>query len=495
MSSVSCWLIIGEWQIDSEQLLDVETLKESIVSSSSVTDCSFHVVTLTSSFSFESNGSDHNHQGLWKELISSYGISQLPCCVFLSGHELPSLEIASSPLQLLYPPVSQLIAVDTDNINIEEEIQLGRHCYDEMDLKGASFHLYRVLCLQVTSTALFNMACIMQLLDYPTLSVHYVKQQLLLDPNDAISQNYLWSLCTSDKFPRALALQQYEELSQIPDNFHAKTKYSVLTGEGSCAKRGDPNYIREVFDYLAPSFESKLVDHLEYRAPWLLHKLLGDSLQTPSPSNDWRIMDLGCGSGLCGKVFSQYSIGHSALVSLEEVCQSKEAAFIGVDLSPKMIEIAAELNTYNCLLCDDVFDVLNKLLSLQPSASLDLVIAADTFIYVGGLGEMFHLINQTLRNDGYFAFSTEDLDDSRMKVATELDNGIISDEYDIPGAVPGWGVQLLRSARFGHSHQYISQLSDKFNFKIVQHEKSILRREEGDVISGNMYILQKMNTV
>lgn len=46
----------------------------------------------------------------------------------------------------------------------------------------------------------------------------------------------------------------------------AAHRLAVLTGEGPSAKGAAPEYVREVFDAMAEEFESKLVDHLGYKA-------------------------------------------------------------------------------------------------------------------------------------------------------------------------------------------------------------------------------------
>ena len=96
--------------------------------------------------------------------------------------------------------------------------------------------------------------------------------------------------------------------------------------------RGDPQYARFIYDDMKDAFESKLVSHLSYRGPWLLLEMLEIYLGTNDKSNvcgalssppssssskhasllsprnhppygKWRIFDIGCGSGLVGKVF------------------------------------------------------------------------------------------------------------------------------------------------------------------------------------------------
>lgn len=45
----------------------------------------------------------------------------------------------------------------------------------------------------------------------------------------------------------------------------AAHRLAVLTGEGPSARAAAPEYVREVFDSMADSFETKLVEHLGYK--------------------------------------------------------------------------------------------------------------------------------------------------------------------------------------------------------------------------------------
>jgi predicted TPR repeat methyltransferase len=90
---------------------------------------------------------------------------------------------------------------------------------------------------------------------------------------------------------------------------HVRAVHSLATLEGATTTRtAAPAYVAEVFDELAESFEEKLVAHLEYRVPWQLV----EALQTLAPPGfvpldsdeapEWVVADVGCGTGLCGRL-------------------------------------------------------------------------------------------------------------------------------------------------------------------------------------------------
>ena len=159
-----------------------------------------------------------------------------------------------------------------------------------------------------------------------------------------------------------------------------------------------------------------------------------------------------------------------------------------------------------------------------------MVIAADTFIYIGALSSVFASINKILSPHGLLLFSVEDLDSSPMvlpttttapghsspssdhplttsTVSASSSTGITSqargdsttgvhatlDTNGEPiGAVPGWGCRLLSSARFAHSHRYMEALAGIHGFRVARVVSEPLRKETGRSLPGLFYILQKL---
>jgi predicted TPR repeat methyltransferase len=97
------------------------------------------------------------------------------------------------------------------------------------------------------------------------------------------------------------------------------------------------------------------------------------------------ILDLGCGTGLAGAMF-----------------QPLAARLDGVDLSPAMIEKARARGIYDDLVVADLETALGT-----AGAFYDLILAADTLVYLGDLGTVFRGAAARLAPDGYFLFTTE----------------------------------------------------------------------------------------
>ena len=100
-------------------------------------------------------------------------------------------------------------------------------------------------------------------------------------------------------------------------------------------KRCPREYITSLYKSFAPKFDELLVDKLQYRTPALLRESVNSFFADSSSCANF--LDLGCGTGLSGLSFR-------SLVS--------DGAFVGVDLSPDMLEKAKERDCcYTELLC------------------------------------------------------------------------------------------------------------------------------------------------
>ena len=124
-------------------------------------------------------------------------------------------------------------------------------------------------------------------------------------------------------------------------------------------------YVQVLFDQYAPRFEAALVGDLGYRGPALLFKaVLSVRAAAKKPAFFKRAIDLGCGTGLAAAAFAK-EVDH----------------FIGIDLSPRMIDKARATGLYAEL---EVADMVQGLRA-KPDAGADLILAADAMVYVADL--------------------------------------------------------------------------------------------------------------
>jgi predicted TPR repeat methyltransferase len=211
-------------------------------------------------------------------------------------------------------------------------------------------------------------------------------------------------------------------------------------GEGPpppCTPRA---YVMRLFDTYSTSFDQHLVEQLDYHVPELLYEAV---IQT-GPASGLDVIDLGCGTGLVGKVF-----------------RGLARRLIGVDVSPGMIHQAERRQVYDQLLLDDVIAYLRA--RQEPC---DLVLAADVFIYLGDLTPVFAAVARLLRPRGLFAFSLE-----------TTDRG----DY-----------VLQAHRRYAQSPAYIQRLADHFALATAALGPVKLRRHESGDAQGQIVVLHRL---
>jgi predicted TPR repeat methyltransferase len=155
------------------------------------------------------------------------------------------------------------------------------------------------------------------------------------------------------------------------------------------AARSNARYVRHLFDQFSGDYDSRMLGQLGYSAPRVLRELAG--LVMPAVAeHSLNILDLGCGTGLAGAAFADLA-----------------RRIDGIDLSPAMLEKARMRRLYADLIVDDVE-------SLPYHSAYDLIIAADTLVYLGDLAPVFTSVGNGLRPGGYFLYTVEKQDEERF---------------------------------------------------------------------------------
>ncbi len=172
------------------------------------------------------------------------------------------------------------------------------------------------------------------------------------------------------------ALEIFEELEPTPDIEARISRARAIPN----AQRSDPGYVRHLFDQFSADYDARMIGQLAYGAPQILVDLADLVMHGRS---DLTILDLGCGTGLAGAMF-----------------KPRAARLDGIDLSPAMIEKARLRKIYDSLAVGDIETAL--------AGHYDLVLAADTLVYLGDLTPLFRAVAACLTPDGYFLFTTEE---------------------------------------------------------------------------------------
>jgi hypothetical protein len=114
--------------------------------------------------------------------------------------------------------------------------------YEKFDLSLAANYFDKAIMKDPSyKSALFNLAGLLHMIDYPILSIHYIERVLLLDKEDMIAHSFLWALIQPLEMAK-IGIATYRNLSENGD-IKASSKLAALTGEGSLAGKGLYIYI------------------------------------------------------------------------------------------------------------------------------------------------------------------------------------------------------------------------------------------------------------
>ena len=222
------------------------------------------------------------------------------------------------------------------------------------------------------------------------------------------------------------ALAIFEELDSTPQIAALIARAQAIRA----TPRSDAGYVRHLFDQFSADYDARMIGQLGYAAPQILRDLA--DLVMPGRKN-LSVLDLGCGTGLAGMLF-----------------KSRAARLDGIDLSPAMIEKARLRGIYDSLMVGDIESAL--------AGRYDLIVAADTLVYLGDLAPLFGAIVAHLSPDGYFLFTTE--------------------------AKPGAGFELGPKRRWRHSEAYIREQARSAGLLVAGLVAASPRSEANQPVSG-----------
>jgi predicted TPR repeat methyltransferase len=212
--------------------------------------------------------------------------------------------------------------------------------------------------------------------------------------------------------------------------------------QGASTAQAPPAYVRATFDSFAQQFDRHLVGTLDYHIP----EMLSSAVRELSPPAQMDILDLGCGTGLCG-----------------ERLRDLARRLVGVDLAPKMLERARGRGCYPELVQAEI----GQYLSAQAPAGFDLAVAADVLIYIGDIGRLMREVARVLRARGCFAFSIEQ-----------------------PGQACD-GYRLEPSGRYAHALAYVRGLARAHGLAERSCRDVTIRKHGAQALPGQLLLLQR----
>ena len=221
------------------------------------------------------------------------------------------------------------------------------------------------------------------------------------------------------------------------DSQGAALRLARLRGESPA--RPPDAYVRDLFDQYAARFETHLVRDLAYRAPAILR----EAIARASGDRRFRVaLDLGCGTGLMAR-------------EMQDVCTTID----GVDLAPAMAARALASGLYAQVEAGDMQAFVER----YAAASVDLVMAADVFVYCGDLAPIFRETRRVLAQGGLFAFTLQRAESGDYTLGADF--------------------------RYAHGRDYLSQLAQACGFAMLVCDDVSVRRDRGVDVPGLALVL------
>lgn len=227
-----------------------------------------------------------------------------------------------------------------------------------------------------------------------------------------------------------------EALKVNPKDASAQHLLASLTHQASSAQAAK-THAKQLFDQYALYYENHMLQGLAYQLPWTLFTFL----KTHGIHQADKILDLGCGTGLCGEYLSHIS-----------------SHITGVDISPNMLLRAKEKGYYAVCIEQELQTFLSETTEL-----FDLIVGADVLPYVGELADCFHDIRRCLPPRGHVAFSVE--------VSLNVD----------------WYLQ--ETARYAHSPTYIEACCHSAGLKVLAQQTVVSRTQQGQPLEVMLFLV------
>jgi predicted TPR repeat methyltransferase len=323
----------------------------------------------------------------------------------------------------------------------ETQINLATCYLKKSALKEAKSHYLQAMKLTPADTQiLFNLGIINMQQGLTDNAIQYYQRAIQLDPDYFAAHNNL-GVAFLAKQHSSFALHHFKEAQRLQPTNKAIGYAVQMLSENRQLSASPPEYITTLFDAYADHYEQHLLEGLDYQVPQLLFQAITKNNAITKKKMD--ILDLGCGTGLCG-------------ISFKPLAKT----LTGVDLSPNMITIARQKKIYDDLAAEDLLLFLQ-----QKNTSYDLIIAGDVFVYIGDLNPVFTAMTDALRTEGLIAFNTE--------IASEED------------------FTMNQSGRFSHKKTYLDHLAATHNLAIIDYEQVITRQQNNEPVHGHIYVLKK----
>lgn len=256
-------------------------------------------------------------------------------------------------------------------------------------------------------------------------------------------------------------------------------KITGMNSKDSVHARKPKEFVAELFDSFAETFDEKLTKTLDYRVPQIIGSKVAEILDNDENIDIHNVLDAGCGTGLAGRELRK---------EIDNEASGKRITLVGVDASTKMLDIAEKCTStkgcglplspaddlkgndepklYDALLDLDLEEMILDNTLMEKGAAFELIVAADVFVYFGSLERMMRVLSKLSANKGLLIFTCE-----RATV----------EEAPL-------GFRLLPTGRFAHTKDHAIQAASSAGYSLADYQQIVPRTEKGVAVDGHLFV-------
>jgi predicted TPR repeat methyltransferase len=266
-----------------------------------------------------------------------------------------------------------------------------------------------------------------------------VRRRALAEQPDSPMLRHMLADALRARGDKAEAIELYRSCLNVPEA--AETARFCLASLGVLPppESMPAPMVAALFDRSAASFDNTLVHGLKYQGPGIVAQAI-DRVLGPE-ARDLEILDIGCGTGLCGAI-------------LRPLARRLD----GIDISAEMLQQAAAKGYYHRLRRGEICAAL-----ADRSSTYDLVVAADVVAYLGDVAPLFAAVAGVLRPQRHFIFTTE---------------RAVSGTYE-----------LHSGARYRQSDHYVAATAARAGLEVTRRDDCVIRFEQGQPVAGSSFVL------
>lgn len=367
-------------------------------------------------------------------------MTKKPDINFILNNASKTLKTGNKKLAIQY--LTECCNTQPGDSDIRREIGIFLQ-QNNMPIKAENF--YRdSLCIDNNQSAIyFNLGVIYQSMNQTEQAIDAYQEAIRITENYArayANLGFLFHETGQTEKSREACLKA---IKLEPSNPQIKHMVAAL-GIEPPPETADQQYIKNLYKDYADHYDEHLSKTLKSNVPELIYQTTIKHLSKSSTAS--KLLDLGCGTGICGSLFTR-----------------EATRIIGIDLSAEMIAEAKKKSHYSNLYVADISEFLHT-----NNEKFDIVISSDVLIYIGNLQSIFQGVYNAISNKGLFTFSIESAFNTKEDFI------------------------LNATGRYKHNPEYIAKLAKLNNFKILTSNETPLREQNKQKVLGRIYALTKL---